>query len=325
VCFGKTKGIEFLMTESSATIQNLLAEMSEARQFSLLAKQPGVKELLEQYVENIQAELKRQEVENSKKKTEEENISGQKIPAQASSVSLFGTAKQHTITTYSWDESDTEVKIYFSLPPFPKRPITSIGSRKKIGISIFSSQESKTLRVLFALFEEGVETPCDLYSFVASPLKHELENVAGSYILDSQTHKNSNINDDDEDPSSSSNYFFSTPNSGFVYPGETTTPAGNILRYCRLKVKEKKGDLGDVVIGVQKVMPGPWADLIDKDDFNKPLAFSSTGGRSRNDPNLQQGASLVSLMQQLYKDGDDEMKKTIAQAWEESRHMPPPQ
>ena len=71
-------------------------------------------------------------------------------------------------------------------------------------------------------------------------------------------------------------------------------------------------------------MPQIWADLIDKDDFNKPLAFGNSGGRSRSDPGVQQSASLVSLMQQLYRDGDDEMRKTIANAWEESRSMPPP-
>ena len=31
------------------------------------------------------------------------------------------------------------------------------------------------------------------------------------------------------------------------------------------------------------------------------------------------GSSLMSLMKQMYQDGDDEMKRTIAKAWHESQ------
>ena len=44
---------------------------------------------------------------------------------------------------------------------------------------------------------------------------------------------------------------------------------------------------------------------------------------SRHKPNLDDkadpGQSLMKLMQQMYDDGDDEMKRTIAKSWYESQ------
>ena len=37
------------------------------------------------------------------------------------------------------------------------------------------------------------------------------------------------------------------------------------------------------------------------------------------DKNEDPGASLMGLMKQMYQDGDDDMKRTIAKAWQESQ------
>lgn len=341
-------------------MSSLDLELVEAKKFISMATQPGIKQLLGEYVSNIEEALK-------KIKKEQAAVAASAAPSQLmlfnnnndnpTSTSLPPT-KQVSITSYSWDETDTEVKIYLKLPEGEK----SFRELSKIIFCIKTGASEKMLRIDFLLFSNDSSGggnsedddkkstnlsrfPTEIHSFIVTPLKHELETVSGNFTLEPQVLNNENNNMNNHangdghvavdgkniDHNKNTNQiFFSTSRavsssssaksspSLFVYPGETKTPSGAILRYCRLRVKNN----GDVVVGIQKVMPGTWADLIDKDDFNKPLAFGSTGGRSRNDPNVQHTASLVSLMQQLYRDGDDEMRKTIANAWEESRGIP---
>lgn len=304
-------------------------ELAEAKKFISQATQPGIKALLQEYVLNIEETLTKMKMATAS------SVSNPQHNASSSSSSSSNPSiKQVTISSYSWDETETEVKLYLKLPA----AASSSSPIEKIIVSVNSNMDEKSLKIAFAVFfspskessnnekeddnDDNNKRPSqlitsgELHSFVAQPTKHELENLVGLYDIPRQESTSAS------DSSSPSHFFFATPNFSFVYPGEVTTSGGNLLRNCRLKVKQN----GDVVIGIKKVMPQIWADLIDKDDFNKPLAFGGSGdGKSRNDPNVQQSASLVSLMQQLYRDGDDEMRKTIANAWEESRSMPPPQ
>lgn len=304
------------------SISSLEAELAEAKKFISLAQQPGVKQLLSQFIVNFDAALK------ELRATEVERGQGESVSIPSSSASTStspaATIKQVSITSYSWDETDTEVKIYLKCPSCA---LLSNSPTAKIVVTINTNADEKTLKIDFIVFYSSTSspsssssTPSEIHSFVVHPLKHELETVNGTYELErSATRSNDNNCDDNVVDSFGSSWSFSTPKTVFVYPGERTTPSGGVLRYCRMKVKPN----GDVVVGIQKVMPGPWSDLIDKDDFNKPLAFGNSADerRSRSDPAVQHTASLVSLMQQLYRDGDDEMKKTIANAWEESRTM----
>ncbi len=43
----------------------------------------------------------------------------------------------------------------------------------------------------------------------------------------------------------------------------------------------------------------------------------------KSDDSSDPGAGLMNLMKQMYDDGDDEMKRTIAKAWTESRDKTP--
>ena len=50
-----------------------------------------------------------------------------------------------------------------------------------------------------------------------------------------------------------------------------------------------------------------------------PLTLSFRTKPSKTDKNEDPGASLMGLMKQMYQDGDDDMKRTIAKAWHESQ------
>ncbi|XP_075505351.1 uncharacterized protein LOC142542551 [Primulina tabacum] len=73
---------------------------------------------------------------------------------------------------------------------------------------------------------------------------------------------------------------------------------------CKLIVKPKR-----VVISLIKASKGNWLDLHFKDDKLKP--------------NLDKGsdpmAGIMDLMKNMYEDGDEEMKRTIAKAWTDAR------
>ncbi|XP_073056132.1 uncharacterized protein [Primulina eburnea] len=73
---------------------------------------------------------------------------------------------------------------------------------------------------------------------------------------------------------------------------------------CKLIVKPKR-----VVITLTKASKGNWLDLHFKEDKLKP--------------NLDKGsdpmAGIMDLMKNMYEDGDEEMKRTIAKAWTDAR------
>eukprot|EP00047_Mylnosiga_fluctuans_P006602 m.247932 g.247932 ORF g.247932 m.247932 type:complete len:237 (-) comp15573_c0_seq1:76-786(-) len=70
---------------------------------------------------------------------------------------------------------------------------------------------------------------------------------------------------------------------------------------------------GRLVLTLAKAQPGSWAHLTaaEKKKADKDLDKVAAKG----DP----GDGLMSMMKKLYDDGDDEMKRTIAKAWTESR------
>ncbi|OIW10221.1 hypothetical protein TanjilG_27972 [Lupinus angustifolius] len=73
---------------------------------------------------------------------------------------------------------------------------------------------------------------------------------------------------------------------------------------CKILVKPKR-----VVITLIKASKGNWLDLHFKEDKLKP----SLG--KEKDPM----AGIMDLMKNMYEEGDEEMKKTIAKAWTDAR------
>ncbi|KAI8568405.1 hypothetical protein RHMOL_Rhmol02G0196600 [Rhododendron molle] len=73
---------------------------------------------------------------------------------------------------------------------------------------------------------------------------------------------------------------------------------------CKVVVKPTR-----VIITVPKASKGNWLDLHFKEDKLKPNV--DKGG----DPM----AGIMDLMKNMYEEGDDEMKKTIAKAWTDAR------
>ncbi|KAH6773525.1 SGS domain-containing protein [Perilla frutescens var. frutescens] len=73
---------------------------------------------------------------------------------------------------------------------------------------------------------------------------------------------------------------------------------------CKFIVKPKR-----VVVILAKASKGNWLDLHFKEDKLKPNL----------DKERDPMAGIMDLMKNMYKDGDEEMKKTIAKAWTDAR------
>ncbi|PIN04675.1 Calcyclin-binding protein CacyBP [Handroanthus impetiginosus] len=73
---------------------------------------------------------------------------------------------------------------------------------------------------------------------------------------------------------------------------------------CKLVVKPKR-----VVVTLAKASKGNWLDLHFKEDKLKPNL----------DKERDPMAGIMDLMKNMYEEGDDEMKKTIAKAWTDAR------
>ena len=69
-----------------------------------------------------------------------------------------------------------------------------------------------------------------------------------------------------------------------------------------------------IFINLAKEGMGSWTDLTLKKKFD-PLK----GVDKKEDP--QQG--MMNMMKRMYEDGDDNMKKTITEAWTKARETPP--
>eukprot|EP00249_Psilotum_nudum_P009043 c21671_g1_i1 orf=268-921(+) len=73
---------------------------------------------------------------------------------------------------------------------------------------------------------------------------------------------------------------------------------------CTVSVKPKR-----IVVTLWKAEKGNWADLYFKEDKLKP----------KFDSNKDPMAGIMDVMKNMYDEGDDDMKRTIAKAWSEAR------
>ncbi|KAF4360190.1 hypothetical protein F8388_000059 [Cannabis sativa] len=73
---------------------------------------------------------------------------------------------------------------------------------------------------------------------------------------------------------------------------------------CKVLVKPKR-----VVLTLIKASKGNWLDLYYKEDKLKP----------KLDKEQDPMAGIMDLMKNMYEDGDEDMKRTIAKAWTDSR------
>jgi len=95
------------------------------------------------------------------------------------------------------------------------------------------------------------------------------------------------------------NYQFSVPRLS-----KTIVPAGS-----KALVKPKR-----IILTMKKADRGSWFDLSKKEDKMKTPSL---------DKEADPMAGLMGLMKNMYEDGDDEMKKTIAKAWTDARSGKP--
>jgi calcyclin binding protein len=73
---------------------------------------------------------------------------------------------------------------------------------------------------------------------------------------------------------------------------------------------------GTVIVTLKKSVTKDWTCLTATE---KKLKDAREPKTPKTDKNEDPGASLMGLMKQMYQDGDDEMKRTIAKAWHDSQ------
>eukprot|EP00252_Welwitschia_mirabilis_P014166 TRINITY_DN31211_c0_g1_i1.p1 TRINITY_DN31211_c0_g1~~TRINITY_DN31211_c0_g1_i1.p1 ORF type:complete len:219 (-),score=41.60 TRINITY_DN31211_c0_g1_i1:193-849(-) len=73
---------------------------------------------------------------------------------------------------------------------------------------------------------------------------------------------------------------------------------------CSIVVKPQR-----IIISLKKAEKGHWQDIYYKEDKFKP----------KLDENKDPMAGIMDLMKNMYEEGDDDMKRTIAKAWTEAR------
>ncbi|XP_053993780.1 calcyclin-binding protein-like [Hylaeus volcanicus] len=78
---------------------------------------------------------------------------------------------------------------------------------------------------------------------------------------------------------------------------------------CKYRLRDNM-----ITITLTKLEPTSWDDVKYKEP-QKPSKLGNDMGESTGDP----GQSLMKLMKNLYEEGDDQMKRTIAKAWTESQ------
>lgn len=78
---------------------------------------------------------------------------------------------------------------------------------------------------------------------------------------------------------------------------------------CKFLVKPKR-----VILTLKKANLGSWFELTKKEEKIKPPSL---------DKEADPMAGLMGLMKNMYEEGDDEMKKTIAKAWTDARSGKP--
>ena len=76
-----------------------------------------------------------------------------------------------------------------------------------------------------------------------------------------------------------------------------------------------------VVLMLKKCETEKWSHLkmSDKQSSSQPKIKPPAVPEKDADP----GSSLMTMMKQMYEEGDDDMKRTIAKAWSESRNGAP--
>ena len=76
-----------------------------------------------------------------------------------------------------------------------------------------------------------------------------------------------------------------------------------------------------VVLMLKKRETEKWSHLkmSDKQSSSQPKIKPPAVPEKDADP----GSSLMTMMKQMYEEGDDDMKRTIAKAWSESRNGAP--
>jgi len=74
---------------------------------------------------------------------------------------------------------------------------------------------------------------------------------------------------------------------------------------------------GKLIIYLKKLSPKQWTTIDQKD--NK-LSKKAVNDDKEDDLNADPSAGLMKLMKQMYDEGDDDMKRTIAKSWYESRN-----
>lgn len=88
-------------------------------------------------------------------------------------------------------------------------------------------------------------------------------------------------------------------------------PLNNLIDPAASKIKVKSNS---ITLELVKAKSKHWDDLKEKKSVLGGGPAAKKGGEDEKDP----GASLMNMMKDLYDNGDDQMKRTIAESWTKS-------
>jgi len=125
--------------------------------------------------------------------------------------------------------------------------------------------------------------------------KHDASNISSNFESRSVEIKVDNFN--------GSNYVFTT----------TGLAADIVPEQCSFKAKDD-----EIVVTLKKKMEKAWKHLkkSDQDEDDKKKKKEAEEKKANED---DPSASIMNMMKKMYDEGDDDMKRTIAKAWTESR------
>jgi len=96
-----------------------------------------------------------------------------------------------------------------------------------------------------------------------------------------------------------------------------TLPIKNLLEKIDCSKSSWKVKNDTVVVSLAKLNPGvEWSHLTAAEKKAKQPKVTPKPAEENSDPS----SGLIDLMKQMYEEGDDDMKRTIAKAWTESRN-----
>ncbi|THU51116.1 hypothetical protein C4D60_Mb06t27640 [Musa balbisiana] len=286
--------------------QQLRLDLDELRHLESIAKRPRVLSLLSSEIRDLDAKLSR--VTDVTAAARQAAIAAEKVPVNVDAVNRSYV----TLGSFSWDQDNDKIKIYISIEDAEQEKVDTVFKPMSVDIK-FHDIHGKNYR--FAIPKLNKEILPEKCKLVVKPNKVIVTLVKGSKgnWLDLHLKEDKiyiSIEDAEQEkvdtvfkPMSVDIKFHDIHGKNYRF----AIPKLNkeiLPEKCKLVVKPNK-----VIVTLVKGSKGNWLDLHLKEDKLKPNL----------DKDKDPMAGIMDLMKNMYEEGDDEMKRTIAKAWSDAR------